>query len=260
MTRSRVYNTRRSGEIVDNYAYGYIWSDSLKKNLLPDSMANMKFVYWLDGIQGDGIINSTVTDLLKWDRAIAEHKILSEASITEQTTYHALSDTTLKYYYGYGVSLGTNQFGKFITHSGGWPGYATNLSRYIDQDLTIIVLSNNQSASPAISGSIAHILFNDPVIDAYEHKANPADSATLTSFAGKFKIKNGEIQIVNDNGQLFRQYRSGGRVQLFIESPSVAFHGDGFDVQYQVATEPDGKKKYYRIFYGVKEEMEKIAD
>jgi CubicO group peptidase (beta-lactamase class C family) len=258
MTRSRVYNTRRSGEVIDNYAYGYIWSDSLKKNLLPDSMANMKFVYWLDGIQGDGIINSTVSDLLKWDRAIVEHKILSEATINEQTTYHAMADTTSKYYYGYGVSVGANQFGKFIAHSGGWPGYATNLSRYIDQDLTIIVLSNNQSASPAISGSIAHILFNDPVLDAYEHTAVPPDSATLNSFSGKFKIKNGEIQIVNDKGQLYRQHRPNTRTQLFIESPTVVFQGDGFDVQYHVATEPGGKKKYYRIFYGVKEEMEKI--
>lgn len=260
MTRSRVYNTRRSGETIDNYAYGYVWSDSLQKFMLPDSMAGLKFVYWLDGIQGDGVINSTVSDLLKWDRAMAGHTILSEASIHEQTAHQALVDSTSQYYYGYGVMVGANQFGEFITHSGGWPGYSTNLSRYVDRDFTIIVLSNNQSASPAISGSIAHILFDDPVLDAYEHKPGSVDTSALNSFTGKFKIKGVELQIVNDHGQLYRQFGPDRRTKLFMESASIAFQSDGYDVQYQVVAEPDGKRKYYRILYGVKEEMEKVGD
>lgn len=63
MNHTRVYNTRRSGERIENYAYGFVWSDSLKRYILPDSLRDYNFVYYLDGIQGDGTINSTTREL-----------------------------------------------------------------------------------------------------------------------------------------------------------------------------------------------------
>ena len=39
MTNSFVYNRRMSPKQIDNYAFGYIYSDSLKRNILPDSLA-----------------------------------------------------------------------------------------------------------------------------------------------------------------------------------------------------------------------------
>lgn len=258
MKNSRVYNTRRSGETLSNYANGYTWSDSLKKFVLPDSVSDLKFVYWLDGLQGDGIINSTAADLLKWDRAIVNHTLLSEDEVKAMTGNHALSDTTSKYYYGYGMIVGENQFGKFVTHSGGWPGYATNLSRYVDQDYTIIVLSNNESASTAISGSIAHIVFNNSVLLPYTHKPVTLDTATLDTFTGTFKIKNQEITFARDKDELFRVYGPQRRVKFLPESDSRIYTTEEFDVQYEVEPGENGKNKYYRIMYGVKEEMEKV--
>jgi CubicO group peptidase (beta-lactamase class C family) len=257
MKNSRVYNTRRSGEVIPNYAYGYLWSDSLKRYVLPDSLKEMKFVYWLDGIQGDGIINSTTRDLLKWDRGIVNHTILSEAAINEMTSSHSLMDTLSKYYYGYGVMVGENQFGKFVTHSGGWPGYSTNLSRYLEGDRTIIVLSNNQSASTAISGTIAHILFSKPVQIPYEHKPVNLDSATLKLFSGTYKIRGSEINLAYRKGELFGLYGPERKVKILPESQSKVYTTDGYDVQYEI-DRTDEKTKYYRVFYGVREELEKL--
>jgi CubicO group peptidase (beta-lactamase class C family) len=258
MNNTRIYNTRRSGEVIDNYAYGYIWSDSLETFLLPDSMAEMKFVYWLDGIQGDGVVNSTAGDLLKWDRAIANNQLLPATVIKEMTEKHALMDTLRQQYYGYGMMVGQNELGNFVTHSGGWPGYATNLLRYTEADRTIIVLSNNQSNSPAISASIAHILSNDSVTIAYKHTPIALDSIASNAFVGSYEVEKRKLKIVREKENLFAVYPSGRRFALKPESSSIAFENEGSDVQYQIEKGKDGKNKYYRIFYGIKQAMMKL--
>ena len=39
---------------------------------MPDSLKNDDYVYYLDGITGDGTVNSTTGDLLKWENALLE--------------------------------------------------------------------------------------------------------------------------------------------------------------------------------------------
>ena len=162
LQHTRIYNTRRSGEVLGNYAYGYIWSDSLKRYVLPDSIASQDFVFYLDGIVGDGVVNSTTGDLLQWDRALKSHRLLSAGTQKEMFTPHSTFDTAKKFYYGYGEFLGHNEIGPYITHSGGWPGYHTNLTRYTDQDLTVIVLSNNQGEVDKLSRGLSHIVLDRP--------------------------------------------------------------------------------------------------
>jgi CubicO group peptidase (beta-lactamase class C family) len=258
MKNTRIFNTRRSGEVIENYAYGYVWSDSLKTFLLPDSIPEMKFVYWLDGMQGDGVVNSTAEDLLKWDHAITNNQLVPASVIKEMTAQHALMDTARHYYYGYGMIVGKNEFGKFVTHSGGWPGYVTNLARYTEGDRTIIVLSNNGSASPPITTSIAHILFNDSVKIPYSHTPIVLDSIASNAFVGRYEIKSEKMKIVREKEKLFAVYPSGKRFALKPESPHIVFDNEGFDVQYEIEKGKDGENKYYRILYGIKEEMMRV--
>jgi CubicO group peptidase (beta-lactamase class C family) len=82
MTRTRVYNTRRSKkDTIENYAYGYVYADSLKRFILPDSLPENNDVIYLDGIVGDGCVNSTVIDLFKWDQALRNGKFLKPESL-----------------------------------------------------------------------------------------------------------------------------------------------------------------------------------
>lgn len=256
MKHSRVYNTRRSGETLQNYALGFTWSDSLSRYVLPDSLPELDIVYFLDGIQGDGTINSTTGDLLLWDRALANKSLLGEA--TNTLVYpHELVDSTEQEYYGYGVLLGKNSLGNYISHGGGWPGYSTNLTRYTDDDKTIVVLSNNGSVSTAIQGSLAHILYGKPIEFPYQHKEVAPDTVALEAFSGRYSIKGTEFNMTRQQDTLYIVNDRGGKRRVKPESPTKVF-AEKVDLQFELTREANGKVRYYRIFYGVREEMTKL--
>ena len=259
MHHSRIYNTRRSlKDTIANYAYGFGYSDSLKKYILPDKDPNLGFVIYLDGIQGDGVINSTTTDLLKWDRALKNHTLLSEAAQTEMLKGQELSDTINKTYYGYGVGIGKNESGNFISHSGGWPGYTTFLSRNTDVDRTIIVLSNNNSNSPAIAGVLEKIITGDSVVMPYEHKEITIDSAAIEKFTGAYQA-NSKIKLERRGLKLFRVLPNGQSLELKPESATKFFYSDGSDRQIEFELDEKNKiKKTWLIALGIKTELKKV--
>ncbi len=259
MNHTRIYNTRRSlKDTIANYAYGFVYDDSLKKHLLPDSIADLKFVIYLDGLMGDGVVNSTTADLLKWDRSIKNHTLLNEATQKEMLKEQAMVDTAKNSHYGFGVFMEKSAFGYIVSHSGGWPGYTTYLARNVDKDQTFIVLSNNQSPSPAIATALQNILNGNPVEMAYEHKQIIMDTLTLQQFVGKYKTTN-EINIERNGNKLFRVSANGQKIELKPESATKFFYTDGSDRQ--IEFELDASKKIVKawlINYGVKTDLVKI--
>ena len=104
MQRTFVYNRRLHTRKINNYAFGYIYSEYPAKYLLPDSIEKAKVVYWLDSIVGDGTVNSTVIDLLKWDHALYTDKLISKAGIQMMFSPARLGDVTLtKYGFGWKI-------------------------------------------------------------------------------------------------------------------------------------------------------------
>ncbi|MET0462365.1 MAG: serine hydrolase domain-containing protein [Chitinophagaceae bacterium] len=259
MTHTRTYNTRRSlKDTIPNYAFGYFYHDSLNKYMIPDEEPSLSFVIYLDGLQGDGIINSTTTDLLKWDRAVKNHSLLKEQTQQEMIKGQAMMDTATKKYYGFGVGVAKNEFGNIISHSGGWPGYVTYLARNTDKDQTFIVLSNNMSNSSSISLTLQHILAGKDVAMPYEHKAITLDSTALKPFIGKYKNATSEIILEMKDGKLFRA-AGGSSIELKPESPVKFFYGDGSDRQLEFEIDENKKiKKAWLISTGIKTGIEKL--
>jgi len=147
MKTSRIYKTRRSGEVIPNYAYGFVYSDSLKKYVLPDSLKDYFYVYTLDGIEGDGVINSTTGDLFKWNKALYTDKLVSKATLEEAFTSGKLNSDSL-HGYGFGWFIENDStLGKIVRHTGSWPGYRNLIMRFVDSGDCIIVLSNNDNPS-----------------------------------------------------------------------------------------------------------------
>lgn len=198
MNNTFVYKRRAAPKKIDNYAYGYVYSDSLKKYTLPDDLKETNFVIWLDGVVGDGGINSTVNDLLKWDRALYTNKLLSKKGIEQVFSITTLNDNTpIKYGYGWEIDNHT-EFGKIVYHGGGWPGYATFLARHITNDKTIIILQNHDNITLP-SNSIRNILYGKQ-----ETPKMVLSAEQLQKCVGAYELQPGFIiEIERQNDRLY---------------------------------------------------------
>jgi CubicO group peptidase (beta-lactamase class C family) len=192
MTHSFVYTRRLQPQQISNYAFGYVYSDSLQKNILPDDAGEglSLYVYTLDGIVGDGAVNSTTEDLLKWDRVLYTDKLISNQSIKDIFQSGIVNNKT-KTDYGFGWRIQNIQpFGNIALHSGSWPGYKTYIERHLDNDKTVIFLENNDN--PNISNPIKEIraiLYGLKIAPKIDVPIND-----LKAFAGNYKTSAGNIK------------------------------------------------------------------
>ena len=106
-------------------------------------------------IVGAGALYSTLDDLLVWQRALHGGRLLSQRSYAMMVADHAPSDTPdergrPRRAWGYGVfnnSIGQRVSPSFldrqIFHTGSWSGFRNLVTWQPDEDVTVIVLSNN---------------------------------------------------------------------------------------------------------------------
>lgn len=261
MTHTFIYNTRRStGKLPANYALGYVYSDSLKRYILPDSLARFDMVYYLDGIVGDGCVNSTTGDLLKWDRALYANKLVSKSSLDEMLSpLVQMSPRDSTGFYGFGVMVQpSSPRGKVISHTGGWPGYATLLVRRTGIDETIIVLSNNETMNGNLRAGLESILADEDLLMPYEHKEIKINPALIDRYVGKYSAFLTLVFIKKD-GKLYRHRDGTADIELKPESSTKFFYGDGSDRQIEFEVDSNGKvTKAWFINTGQKGELKKI--
>ncbi len=100
-----------------------------------------------------GGLYSTVDDLLKWDRALAANRLLSQKSQEAMFTPF-LQD------YGYGWRIVPTFDRPMVAHAGAINGFASHIRRYPEDGVCIIVLSNVGGAPVVeIGGELAAIVF-----------------------------------------------------------------------------------------------------
>jgi CubicO group peptidase (beta-lactamase class C family) len=261
MRHTFVYNTRRStGKIPANYALGYVYSDSLKKYVLPDNLPSYDYVYYLDGIVGDGCVNTTTGDLFKWDQALYGNKLVSKASLDEMLSPQVqVSPRDSTTFYGFGVMVQSkSENGKIISHTGGWPGYSTDITRMVDSSETIILLSNNGTSPALLLAGIESILSGQPLLMPYEHKEVKIDPALLDRYVGKYSAFMTLVFIKKD-GKLYRHRDGTPDIELKPESETKFFYSDGTDRQIEFEVDPSGKvTKAWFINSGQKGELKKL--
>jgi CubicO group peptidase (beta-lactamase class C family) len=111
-----------------------------------------------------GDITSTVSDMEKYNQAINNHVLLSEEATDKMQTGYIKSAPFGIAKYGYGWHVIDNKISfdhKMIQHAGGLAGHKAEFARFIDDDLNIIILTNNQGDTKlgTISREIASIVF-----------------------------------------------------------------------------------------------------
>jgi len=122
--------------VIPNRARGYGLSDGKHVNREPVT-ASSAFA--------QGALISSVLDMVKWDAALSSEALLKKTSLEQMWTPVRLIDGTT-YNYGFGWYLRPAPGHRTVAHGGGLPGFATTLWRFIDDQLTVIVLSNCETA------------------------------------------------------------------------------------------------------------------
>jgi len=143
MSATRIISER---DIVPNRASGY--------ELVKGEIKNQEWVSGTLNTTADGALYTNVMDLGKWDAALYTEKLLKRASFEQMWTAVKLKDGKSSPY-GFGWSLNEVNGRRLIQHGGAWQGFTMNISRYVDDRLTVIVMTNldEEHSNP---GRVAH--------------------------------------------------------------------------------------------------------
>jgi CubicO group peptidase (beta-lactamase class C family) len=103
---------------------------------------------------GDGGVYSSLADLAKWDRALCEHTLLSEAEMTVAITPASVPGGSVvepdgsPSAYGFGWFLNSYRGRARMWHYGETVGFRTAIQRFQNDKLTIIILCNRSDMNP----------------------------------------------------------------------------------------------------------------
>lgn len=135
---------------IGNLVQGYFYSDSLKSKIPVSNSKSTEEVVYLDGMEGDGAIHSTIGDMLKWDRVLYSDMLIDSKDKNLMFANSKSSDGQ-EINYGFGWMIEENpDLGKIVLHSGDWAGFITYFARHLDNDKTIILLQNNKTPDTRI--------------------------------------------------------------------------------------------------------------
>ena len=148
MTSARIIS---ESDIVPNRAAGY--------RVVNGQLKNQNWVSPSLNTTADGALYLTIYDMAKWDAALYTEKLLKKSSLEQMWTPVKLNDGKTQPY-GFGWALGQVRGHRIIEHGGAWQGFKAQISRYVDDKLTVIVLANQIRTN---QGKLAHgvaALFN----------------------------------------------------------------------------------------------------
>jgi CubicO group peptidase (beta-lactamase class C family)/ketosteroid isomerase-like protein len=137
-------------DIVPNRAAGYELSEGRLKN--------QDWVAPSLNTTADGSLYLSLRDLIAWDRGIRDGRVLKPESWTQALAPVRLASGRT-YPYGFGWSVETRAGHRVVAHGGSWQGFKSFISRYPDDDLSVIVLANLAEADPdAIEAGVTAIV------------------------------------------------------------------------------------------------------
>jgi len=166
-------------------------------------LVNAEPMSWDAPFAGGGLC-STVLDLVRFERALEDHRIFGDSMLTMMRTPTMLSDG-IAVDYGFGTRLGNLGGHRIVGHTGNGGGFRNVFERFPDDDLTIVVLTNADGGAvrPAIIATrIARLVLGIPEEPMRDLPLSAADAAP---FLGTFESDEGTVTTFpRDGGIGFR--------------------------------------------------------
>jgi CubicO group peptidase (beta-lactamase class C family) len=132
-------------DIIPNRAAGY--------RLVKGELKNQEWVAPALNTTADGSLYFSILDLAKWDAALYSEKLLKRSSLEQMWTVVKLDNGQPNSGdYGFGWEITSAHGHRVVGHSGSWQGFKTQIFRYVDDKLTVVVLANLAEADPGKIG------------------------------------------------------------------------------------------------------------
>jgi uncharacterized protein (TIGR03435 family) len=233
MTSTRLISDK---DIIPNRSSGY--------EVVAHKLKNQDWVSPTFNSTGDGTLYFNVLDLAKWDEGLYGTSLLKQSSLNRIWTVFSLNNGEANPgNYGFGWSISTINGHKLIQHGGAWQGFTCSIRRYVDDNLTVVVLTNLARANPAlfatrIAGFVNPALMPPP---PKEHKEVTVDPKLFAGYVGKYQLTpEFTLAITQQAGRLFVQPTNQAMSPLFSESERDFFL-KGIDVQVTFVTDSQGR-------------------
>jgi CubicO group peptidase (beta-lactamase class C family) len=133
MTSTRIIS---EADIIPNRSAGY--------RMVKGELKNQEWVSPSLNTTADGALYTNVLDMAKWDAALYTEKLLKRSSFDQMWTPVKLNSGKT-YPYGFGWGISDVKGHRLLEHGGAWQGFTMHISRYVDDQLTIIVMTNLDS-------------------------------------------------------------------------------------------------------------------
>ncbi|MBR5943054.1 MAG: beta-lactamase family protein [Clostridia bacterium] len=211
MTSTRSCHIRRDGIPFDNFARATVRENG--KCVADVDSEEDGDVVAFDGVNGDDYVYTNIFDMLAWDRALREGKVLT---LDEQRLMYtpaklnngedAVYDEDEGLGYGFGWAVEHNEkYGLIVSHSGGMPGVYTWFERFIDADRTLVYMINREPEDyRAVVGfwrgirQIARDKEAEPVRSLDDITVKDPDKSRWESFCGKYEHPEDEDFIIDE--------------------------------------------------------------
>ncbi|HEY3121661.1 MAG TPA: serine hydrolase domain-containing protein [Vicinamibacteria bacterium] len=172
-----------------------------------------------------GGLCSTVVDLVRFEQALDEGRVVSTAALQAMRSPTRLPDG-LEADYGYGTRLGITGGHRKLGHTGGGRSNKAVLARYPDDDATIAVLLNTERTDARVVATdledqVARLLFGLPQTPSGTVTVSPQE---LNRYPGQYREGVRLVRVVAEGAALKLQ----GGPRRRRASPLIAQGGDVF--------------------------------
>jgi len=215
--------------LIPNRASGYQPTESGYRNA---AYLSMTLPY------AAGSLMSTVDDLLIWQEALNDNKLIPRKRLEKAFVNTTLNDGSATNY-GYGWSIDEINGTPTIEHGGGIFGYTTYGLNIPEDDIYVTVLTNSNGNSPTnVAVKMGAIAIGKPYPTT--STASVGETA-MQKWVGSYKFDGGVVRFITlEDGSLYSQRQGSDKLKLNAISENEFYFEDSF-TKYNFSIK-DGKR------------------
>ncbi len=222
-------------EIIQNRANGYVWKNGKLDN------AGIYIA-----LRPSGAFLSSVLDLAKWDAALYTDKTLKQSTLSQMWMPVKLNSGAI-HPYGFGWELGSVGGHKRVNHGGSLSGFRAQFSRFIDDKLSVVVLTNGDNVDPNLIAIGIAALYLPGLIP--ERTVAKIDSKIFDAYIGQYQVNPSVVITIAREGDklLLQQGSDPEKRHLLPESEINFFPNENRRLTFSFVKDEKGQVAYLMV-------------